>query len=716
MTVLRYISFVWQLLKKAAVQNGAIVTALLLLTIQVQAAIDSTYIKKADYYIDDEQERIDRLDGVLDGYVNTGDPVLNAYANKVYFKLVDSLQALINKPVFDEAKRKLFRDHLYLQMRKINGRNYYLVKRYDNMFRFMLAAINGIANGNLLPHLLTNISQSFNTFGLFKNETCADSFLIIAARARPDVVFKLYDSYSKTPYAERVIIEAAKIAPVTVKRYFNKGDPIYEILKNSNDTVIKLVLQIMSRYTRKSNAYTLIDDIAAGKLTIEKADAIGKQPEKYLRAMLNIRSRKTPLGEHSIEQELEVYSLKFVRVINDLHNERDAVRFASIENFTPEELYALIVYSEEEIFTSTFNGLFNRLMVKLGPVSGFEFLKRVGNNRFRVFIKMCAGFGKLKIFLQTMTPLHQQMLMIKFASGLEEYNDLSQAVHVADAFGSITDSLVLKILKSTVKVEYIRLLTKNHIRGIALYGLLANLFVDQNIGSDDWFALVSKRYSLPGFDKIANDKLFDRDKVNRWLIYFYDDEDGDASFASFRKTFSDTAWVIIDSPHYVLIQAKHGKEVHIYANKPKSEYEGQAQLEKLFTDNGYEPNVMVHRGHSYYAAKTIEKVRDNTQVFVLGSCGGYHSISTIIERSSEVSIISSKQIGTMYVNNPMLKLMADNIREGKDIEWQPLWSKLGTLVKDNPKAFERFLDYIPPHKNLGAIFIKTYNSLMERNL
>lgn len=716
MTVLRYISFVWQLLKKAAVQNGAIVTALLLLTIQVQAAIDSTYIKKADYYIDDEQERIDRLDGVLDGYVNTGDPVLNAYANKVYFKLVDSLQALINKPVFDEAKRKLFRDHLYLQMRKINGRNYYLVKRYDNMFRFMLAAINGIANGNLLPHLLTNISQSFNTFGLFKNETCADSFLIIAARARPDVVFKLYDSYSKTPYAERVIIEAAKIAPVTVKRYFNKGDPIYEILKNSNDTVIKLVLQIMSRYTRKSNAYTLIDDIAAGKLTIEKADAIGKQPEKYLRAMLNIRSRKTPLGEHSIEQELEVYSLKFVRVINDLHNERDAVRFASIENFTPEELYALIVYSEEEIFTSTFNGLFNRLMVKLGPVSGFEFLKRVGNNRFRVFIKMCAGFGKLKIFLQTMTPLHQQMLMIKFASGLEEYNDLSQAVHVADAFGSITDSLVLKILKSTVKVEYIRLLTKNHIRGIALYGLLANLFVDQNIGSDDWFALVSKQYSLPGFDKIANDKLFDRDKVNRWLIYFYDDEDGDASFASFRKTFSDTAWVIIDSPHYVLIQAKHGKEVHIYANKPKSEYEGQAQLEKLFTDNGYEPNVMVHRGHSYYAAKTIEKVRDNTQVFVLGSCGGYHSISTIIERSSEVSIISSKQIGTMYVNNPMLKLMADNIREGKDIEWQPLWSKLGTLVKDNPKAFERFLDYIPPHKNLGAIFIKTYNSLMERNL
>ena len=70
---------------------------------------------------------------------------------------------------------------------------------------------------------------------------------------------------------------------------------------------------------------------------------------------------------------------------------------------------------------------------------------------------------------------------------------------------------------------------------------------------------------------------------------------------------------------------------------------------KIFAENNYEPNVMVHRGHSYYAYKTIEKISENTQIFVLGSCGGYHSISTIIERSPEISIISSKQIGTAVV-------------------------------------------------------------------
>jgi hypothetical protein len=682
----------------------------------VKAARDSTNVKRPDYYIDDEQNRIDRLDGVRDGEVTVGDEVATAYANRVYFTVIDSIQRLIDRPLFDEAKKKLFRDHVYLQMRKINSRNFYSVKRYDNLFRFILAEINGIAQNNLLPHIVSNIPQAFNTFGIFKNESCTDSFLITAAQTRPDIVFKIYDTYSKNPYAAKVVVEAAKVAPVTVKRYFNKGDAIYETLKQSDDTTTKVLVQIMSKYTRRSNAFTLIDDIMKGKLTIEKADAIGKQQQKYLQTMLSIRARKNPLGQHSLEQELEMYSLKFVRVLNDLHNEKDAVRFASVENFTAEELYTLMVYSEEEIFTSTFNGLFSRLMIKLGPVSGFEFLKRVGDNRFRTFIKMCAGFGKLRPFLQTMTPLHQQMLMIKFASGLEEYNDLSQAVEVADAFGSITDTLVLKILRGAVKIEYIKHLGKKNARGITIYGLLSNLFVDRSIGTDEWFASVSSQYALPGFDKVENSKLFDRDEVNRWLIYFYDDEDGDVSFSTFLKTFTDSNWTVIDSGIYVIIESNNGKHVQIYSNKPKNEYDGQDRLEKLFAENGYEPNVMVHRGHSYYAAKTIEKVKDNTQVFILGSCGGYHSISTIIERSSEASIVSSKQIGTMFVNNPMLKLMADDIRTGKDVDWQNLWGRLEVVVKGNPKAFERFQDYIPPHKNLGAIFIKTYNSILERNM
>lgn len=671
-------------------------------------------IQKPADIIDAEQQRIDLFDGVEDGKVDLGDSVINAYAERVYFKLVDSLQRLINDhPEFNSERKNEMRGYLYNQLHKINAGNIYSVKRFDSQFRFMEGELNAILQNRLCSYLNTNIIQSFSTFSLIKNESCADTFLIYAAQARPDLVFLHFREYQSNSYVLHVLEETSKIAPVTVKRYFNLNDPIYKLLKTSNDTVVKVILKIKEIYTRKSNAYTLIDDIMNGNLTMEQADAIGSDPVKFLQTMLRIRARKNPLGAHSLEADLEIYSLKFVRVLNDLHNESDKIRFASIEKFTAEELYTLTVYSEEEIFTSTFNGLFNRMMVKMAPASGFEFLRGLGDNRFRTFIKMCAGFGKLSTFLQSMTPVYQQMLMIKFAGGLGDYNDLSQAVEVADAFGSITDPLVLKILRSTIKLEYIKQKEQGNVHGAVIYGLLSNLFVDRKVGSADWFGSVSKQYAVTSFDKIANSKLFGRDTVDRWLIYFYDDEDGEESFRTFIKSFTDINWSVIDSPTYVIIKSKTGMAVEIYANKWKDEYGGQAALERIFADNNYEPNVMVHRGHSYYAFKTIEKVRDNTQIFVLGSCGGYHNLSTIIERSPEVSIISSKQIGARAVNNPMLKLMAEYIRQGKDVDWQLLWNDLSLAVKDNPKAYERYLDYIPPHKNLGAIFIKTYNKMME---
>ena len=698
---------------------AVLILLLFLFGTQGFAATDSltaTKAKETTYDVATEQQRIDLFDGTEDRKVDLGDSVISGYAERVYFKLVDSIQRLIDKHgEFDEARKAELRDYLAAQLHKVNAGNIYSVKRFDNQFRFMLGELNAVLKNRLCAYLKTNIIQSFNTFSLIKNEGCADTFLIYAAQSRPDLVFLNYKQYQDKDYALHVLEETSKIAPVTVKRYFNPNDPIYKALKTSNDTVVKIILEIKDKYTRKSNAYTLIDDIVNGNLTMQQADAIGSDPVKFLQTMLRIRARKNPLGSHSLESDLEIYSLKFVRVLNDLHMESDKVRFASIEKFTAEELYTMMVYSEEEIFTSTFNGLFNRMMVKMGPVSGFEFLKGVGDNRFRTFIKMCAGFGKLGMFLQSMTAVYQQMLMIKFAGDLGDYNDLSQAVEVADAFGSITDSLVLKILRGTIKLEYIKQKGEGNAHGAAIYGLLSNLFVDRKVGSADWFGSVSKQYAVTSFDKISNDKLFGRDTVDRWLIYFYNDEDGEESFRTFLKSFTDKNWSIADSSTYVIIQSKEGKNVQIYANKWKDEYEGQAALERIFADNNYEPNVMVHRGHSYYAFKTIEKVRDNTQIFVLGSCGGYHNLSTIIERSPEVSIISSKQIGARAVNNPMLKLMAEYIRQGKDIDWQLLWNDLSIAInkKENPKAYERYLDYIPPHKNLGAIFIKTYNKMME---
>jgi hypothetical protein len=66
----------------------------------------------------------------------------------------------------------------------------------------------------------------------------------------------------------------------------------------------------------------------------------------------------------------------------------------------------------------------------------------------------------------------------------------------------------------------------------------------------------------------------------------------------------------------------------------------------------------------------------------------------------------------MSVNNPLLFIIAEVVRSNKDIDWNYVWFELYEKVKNNKYAFEKFQDYVPPHKNLGAIFIQAYTKFV----
>jgi hypothetical protein len=91
----------------------------------------------------------------------------------------------------------------------------------------------------------------------------------------------------------------------------------------------------------------------------------------------------------------------------------------------------------------------------------------------------------------------------------------------------------------------------------------------------------------------------------------------------------------------------------------------------------------------------------------MGSCGGYHLIHDILENAPDAHIIASKQIGKTAINQPFFTLLMEKVRNGNDIDWIPFWQELNKTVK-----VEGLEDYIPPHKNLGAIFIKAYKIAM----
>src|SRR5690606_28262679 len=100
------------------------------------------------------------------------------------------------------------------------------------------------------------------------------------------------------------------------------------------------------------------------------------------------------------------------------------------------------------------------------------------------------------------------------------------------------------------------------------------------------------------------------------------------------------------------------------------------------------------------------------RIVILGSCGGYNSLASVLQISPQAQIISSKQTGTLFVNEPIIRTIEDQILAGKDIVWEKLWNQLSVEFRKTPH-YDQFEDYIPPHKNMGAIFIKAYHQLMQ---
>ena len=155
--------------------------------------------------------------------------------------------------------------------------------------------------------------------------------------------------------------------------------------------------------------------------------------------------------------------------------------------------------------------------------------------------------------------------------------------------------------------------------------------------------------------------------------------------------------------------------VTIYANRPLDELqdldaEAQQNLIAYLEYNDLRPAVTIHRGHSYNVSATISNLMPSSKVVLLGSCGGYQRLSEVLDICPNAHIIASKQIGAGVVNQIMITAIAEQIRQDKDLYWPQLWAQLEKRFVGQSR--ERFEDYIPPQKNLGAIFIMAYQKAL----
>ena len=183
--------------------------------------------------------------------------------------------------------------------------------------------------------------------------------------------------------------------------------------------------------------YPFLDEVMNGRLTTEKLNQVMSDSLQYYRLLVQtqisyaerMRNKDTPLVASEMPRMLKRKAEEvFINQINALHDESDAVRFRILEPFSPQELYYLIVLGEEIIYTSSYKGVYKRMMERMPRPAGDTLLMSVQFDKFKKFIKMAAGYNTLDPFLATMPDSSAQRLMIAFARGLDKQEGLEEAV------------------------------------------------------------------------------------------------------------------------------------------------------------------------------------------------------------------------------------------------------------------------------------------------
>jgi hypothetical protein len=282
-------------------------------------------------------------------------------------------------------------------------------------------------------------------------------------------------------------------------------------------------------------------------------------------------------------------------------------------------------------------------------------------------------------------------------------------VEVAETICCTGSEWLIQQIEQHIRLEFERVSQRMDKKGMAIYGLLGAMLKDKPVADVAWPQKLSQQFSLPELSVVEHQTLFNENGVNVQMQFFYDDDDGSKSFTNFLASYrNDPNWSIADHQRYVVVSSVKGSRVEIYANHPGYEVNGQQAIFDLFDEQGISPSIVIHRGHSYYTMRTLDRVPAETRILLLGSCGAYHLLTGIMERMPHLHILASKQIGTMNVNDPVFKMLNEDLRNGHDIYWPDLWQRAEAKVGSNPY----FDDYVAPHENVGSLFIQAYYTVL----
>ena len=683
--------------------------------------------------IDKELRRADAADGVVDHRIRfRPDTNFSALLTKAILVDANFLQVMIeNMPA---NGRDSFSDHqerirylnavtafLHEYNNDFDVNPEYYKKREQNLHDLIIASNEGKLGSFVVKN--TNIYTLDNSKILLENHKDLRAYIYTRiGKQYPKMMIRRILEYADDTFAGSIIKEDSRLEPDLIFNYATSTNPpITRAVHRTKDPFVQAIVKIADYSKAPVKAMAFLGEVYAGRKTIAEIDAITSDPELYFKSLIALKLANDTIAKKTYSAELGLRSLKYIREMNELHETTDVVRFKCLEIMTPVDMYYIMVYGQDEIYTSSFLGTFKRLLEKMKPMRGNQFLDSLHYDHFRTFIRMCAGYNTLSDFLATMDDTARTALMSGFIDNLQKgaEDDVEDAVDVADAFGSISDTALASFLQNRVKENYELSYRQRSKKGLITYSFLARLFEGNKIASTDTGAkVVSERVGLPNINLVPFSDLVDDSGVVYQQVFFFGDEDGLHSYEHFIELFrGDRRWKIANQKYWTTITSATGKKVTIYANMPLPEPQDDEAIDSLtryLNEAGIRPTIVIHRGHSYHLPVTIEKLGKNVRIVILGSCGGYHNLAKVLDHSPNAHIISSKQTGTMGVNDEILRSLNNSLIAGQDANWINMWHGLEEFFnkKHNAADKDKFSDYVPPYKNLGAIFIKAYRKMM----
>ncbi|HTD94782.1 MAG TPA: hypothetical protein VK644_13250 [Chitinophagaceae bacterium] len=594
---------------------------------------------------------------------------------------------------------------------------------------FEICANNDKAGKSIEPVIKTmtfDAGTAVLASGIFSRNTgyskAKDELILKYCALRPAETFITLRDNPHVPFADSLIKAVAKRYPGQLYSYAQAGDNLgYRIRNIADDDFIKAVVR-MSRSKSGQQYFPFLDNIVKGKMSFEEIDRAENDSVQYYRLLVKTQidyvrraiNRDTALAFRELTSKLEKKAKDvFVTTINGLHTEKDAVRFRCIQPLNAEELYYLAVLTDGLIYTSSYtNGVYPLMMKKIAN-RGDSLLLTVQFDHYRKFISQAAAYNTLGNFLSSF-PSHDDAsnLMKAFVGSLEKSDGLEDGVDVADSYASIieTNKKLAGDVLGLVQENYQRNADQNNRRGIVIYNILNKLFLSADSTKD---IDLTKELGIPPVYNVPFSSLVNERGEVIAQVFFYGDKDGKGIFNGFQNMFPAATWAIDRSnPQWITIKSTKGSPVIIYANKPLPEETGeddkaQQALGDYLEKNKLLPTITIHRGHSYFANSTIAYMAPSSRIVFMGSCGGFHLIDSILRKSEDAHIIASKQIGKTAINKPFFQLLTEKLRNGNNIDWISFWKEFKSKA-----SVEGFEDYIPPYKNLGAIFIKAYKKSM----